>query len=76
MTGRAQSRNPATLTEQWVDRHEADLLARLEWELDAGWRTVTDRRPQPGDGPVYGPPKPTVRITPHRWARPHLRVVA
>lgn len=38
--------HPRTLTECWSDRYRAELLARLEWELDAGWRTVTDVCPQ------------------------------
>lgn len=61
-----------TLTERWLDRYRADLLARLEWELDAGWRTVTDLCPQDHPQPVHVraeniAPVP-VRSHRHLWA--------
>jgi hypothetical protein len=69
------------LSEQWAAEYRADLLARLQWELDAGWRTVS-AIPEP-EGPAHHQcrvqvPRPAVgaveRVRFHRPA--YLRVVA
>ena len=64
-----------TLTERWMDRYRAELLARLEWELDAGWRTVTELCPHPVHNPVEAPP--ALAVVPHLHAmtlRGHVRI--
>lgn len=46
-----------TLSQAWADGYHGALLARLEWELDAGWRTVTNPTiPRVVHTPVYGSP--------------------
>lgn len=73
MDGRTESRDSRTLTECWLDGYEADLLVRLEWELDAGWRLVSPV--DVVDNPVYGPGHPVRPVRIHMRAR-HLRLVA
>lgn len=73
----------ALLSHRWIATYHADLLARLEWEDDAGWRTVTPPT-QAVDEPVGYTPAPDGPIdTRHRLEglryvhrRRHLRSVA
>jgi hypothetical protein len=69
------------LSEQWAAEYRADLLARLMWELDAGWRTVSPvPEPEPEPAVVIARRELSVvaveRVRSHSWARPHLRTVA